>query len=561
MNNQISHPVVRRHLGLLISAMIFFSTVVHAHLISINPITPFPESVSAGSINNASFKVTNISAHVNVTVIDQSNFSASSGLSITSSTCGSILRPNQSCIINMSLQVVNGGRVIQGELKEWAKPTADAVKYPFQVFVSQGLPNITLKPVTNGGLPALREPIIATSNGNWLIVSGSLGNFHDFNLNFITDIYVYNPVTKQLYSQSMGSLPLDVQNQLQSSDPEFLHDGDTLYIIGGFYTDNNTNWTTLNTITSINVPGMMNAIINNAPIAPFVHFIAGTPNFNVTGGQLGKIGPYFYLAYGQDCEGNYCATSQTYTDSIYQFTMNPSLSTPPTIITSITHPDSDNSGWRRRDYNLVPLKLGQTDMLFAMGGPFTQDTALVWTNGILFNELIQANNSFINQQANQYSDGVFSMYSSKMNASYAVSMSGLSNLYWSPGGLIFDNTTPYGNILDLISVDANSHVHEFANLAPLCSGQPLQNCLYMGLSANFVRVDEFYDERGILLLDTLPQNSPTLVGYLYGGLVSTVQQPFGGPNQVSNQVYEIYVTPSTTDTINWQNITNLFPGN
>ena len=135
-------------------------------------------------------------------------------------------------------------------------------------------------------------------------------------------------------------------------------------------------------------------------------------------------------------------------------------------------------------------------------------------------------------------------------------------MYWSSSGLVNNPTTPYGNILDLIRVDAAGNTQEYANLTPMCSGQPLSNCLYMGLGALFIPVDHYYDNRHILQLDELPQDTPTLVGYIYGGLVSTGQDIFGAsPNAVTNQVYEVYVTPSKVGAVNWQNITNLYLGN
>jgi hypothetical protein len=562
----------------LLSFILFIPLVANAHLISISATKPFPRNVAASSTSSATFQVTNISSKANVTVVDKSNFPASSGLSIASSTCGSLLTPGKFCTIKVSLRAPSVGKTISGALKEWAQPTADGVEYPITVTVSNSLPNITLQPVTNGGLPALREPVIAHDNGNWLIVSGSKGGFHDFDSNdFITNIYVYNPSTLQVLSASMSSLPAEVQHQLASSDPVFLQDGTTLYIIGGFYQETNLLWTTLNIITAIDIPGMINAITtaggnpSNVNLSPYVQYrspntIPQSPaEFKVTGGQLGKIGSYFYLAYGQNCSGgghsnDYCVPTQIYTNSIYKFTTNPDLSNL-VIVDHVTHPDSDNSGWRRRDYNLSPLMRGNTELLFALAGPFTQgNNALVWTNGITFDANLQANDNFINQQANQYSDAFLPMYSSGKQISYVATFSGLSNVYWLTSGLSYNNATNYGNILGLISSDASGNVQEYANLIPICGGQPLATCLYSGLVANFIPIDTYYDSRGILQLDNLSQNSPTLIGYVYGGLVTTTQLIFGFPNEASNQVYAVYVTPAGNGVVNWLNITNLYPG-
>ena len=555
-------------LRLILLFTLLFPMLAEAHLLSIQATQPFPTTVAASSLTSATFTVTNISSKTNLTAINQSNFAANGPVSITSSTCGSVLTPGQFCTIQLSLQAPLAGKNISTALKIWAKPSLDGVQFPINIAVTASLPNFTLVPVDSTLLPALRAPIVATHSDNWLIVSGSLVNFHDFNNNFNTSLYVYNPSTAQMHTMVISStnLPTEVIHQLASSDQEFLQDGDTLYIMGGYYTPDNTNFTTLNTFTAINVPGMINAILtNNTNLAPFVHYNTSIPQFKVTGGQLGKIGNDFYLAYGQDCEGIYvdsCSISQTYTNSIYQFSTDPTLSTI-TILNTVTHHDLDGSGWRRRDYTLTPFIFNNMETLFAMGGPFTPGIeADVWTNGILFNGDLQDNSSFINQQANQYLSPYLPMYSANQNISYVATFSGLSNLYWSTSGLIYDGTTPYGNILDLISADASGNVQEYANLQPMCSGQPLASCLYMGLDALFIPTGNAYDARYILQLDQLPQDSPTLVGYIYAGLVSPGIEIFSPPQStVTNQIYAVYAAPAVSNTINWTNISNLYPGN
>ena len=552
----------------LLILILLLPATTYAHLISITPTTPFPPAVAASSMSSATFTVTNIASKVSVTPIDQSNFPGNGFVSVSSSTCGRLLAPGQSCTIQLSLQAPLAGQSIATALKIWAKPTLDAVELPINVAVTSSLPNLTLVPVDSSLLPALRAPIVALNANNWLIVSGSLSNFHGFDNNFNTSLYVYNPNTVQMTSMSISStnLPQDVKNQLASSDQEFLQDGDTLYIMGGYYSPDSHAFTTLNTLTAINVPGMIGAILNNnTDLAPFVTHTNSIPEFRVTGGQLGKIGNRFYLAYGQDCEGAYigdsCLLSQTYTNSIYEFFADPTLSSI-TILNTVTHPNLDGSGWRRRDYTLAPFILNNIDTLFAMAGPFTPGPdAFVWTNGISFNANLQSNDNFINQQANQYLSPSISMYSASNDRMYAATFSGLSNLYWATSGLIYDNSTPYGNILDLVSSDALGNVQEYANLQPMCSGQPLSACLYMGLGAIFVPSGNNFDSREILLLDQLPQNTQTLVGYIYAGLITQDQEIFSSPNTVTNQVYAVYITPAVSGAVNWTNISNLYPGN
>ena len=561
-------------------ALLLVPAASFAHVLSITATTLFPAVVAANSRSIASFTITNISK-ATITAVDKSVYPSGSGLTTTTNTCGNALSPNQSCTIQVTLEAPTGPQVINSAVQVWGKPTVDGVQYPFSVRVTPGLPSITLQEIpVNSQLPALRDPVVAQSNGNWLIVSGTTGNFHQFEHNFfISSIYVYNPVTLQLNSMSLNAsnLPAAVKTQLATSNVEFLEDGDTLYLIGGFNTTDDIHWITLSTITAINVPGMINAIkANNTNLAKFVTSMTGPAQFKVTGGQLGKIGNDFYLTFGQDCYGdNYCGGvggGQVYSNSIFQFSADPTLSSF-SMLNTATHADSDNSGWRRRDYTLVPFMQGNTQTLLALGGPFTQDSnpnpAEVWTNTIEFNGNLQANGSFLNQQANQYFSPALSMYSASRNVSYVATFSGLSNLYWSPTGLVNDATTPYGNILDLIGYDATTgSAQEYANFQPMCSGQPLVSCLYMGLAGIFIPVPNagYYDSRHILQLDMLPRNTNTLIGYVYAGLLSPDQNIFtsvpppNGPSYTTNKVYAVYVTPSGSGPASWKNITNMYPG-
>lgn len=555
---------------------ILFPLPAFAHLISITANSTFPATVNTGSSYTASFTVTNISK-ISITAVNESSFPKDKGISVSSSTCGNLMAPGQSCIIQLILNAPNSPRFIQSALKIWAKPSADGVQYPLNFNVI-GVPEILLVPMSNAGLsslPPLRDPVVAVNDNKWLIVSGSSGNFHNFDYNvFNKYLYVFDPRTTQLYSLSIAStnLPSDVVKQLASSDLEYIQDGDTLYIIGGLHNDtsNTTVYTTLQTVTAMNVPGLMNAVINGmTDLSAYVQYRSALslPNpapvqFKVTGGQLGKIGNNFYLVFGQDCEESggqkgYC--TPIYNNSIYQVALDPTLSATNFIQATQTHP---NTSWRRRDYTLAPFMLGNTEALFALGGPFTPNVT-VWTNGITITEDLQTNDNFIiNQKANQYEAANLPMYSRSNNFSYVATFGGLSNLYWSTKGLVYDGTTPFGNILDVISRDAVGNVQEFVNLKPVCSGNPLNNCLYMGLLTKFIPMMNYFDGRGILQLDQLHQDNATLVGYLYGGLASYQQEiftdPIPSPSFASNAVFAVYVIPAGTRVSEWQNVTN-FP--
>lgn len=122
-------------IGLITSLWLVFPSIACAHLISITATTPFPATVPVSSTTTANFTVTNLTSRVNLTVVDQSQFPRNSGLSISTSTCGTLMGPGQSCNISVQLNAPSTPQTISSELREWAKPSADGVRYPFSVVV------------------------------------------------------------------------------------------------------------------------------------------------------------------------------------------------------------------------------------------------------------------------------------------------------------------------------------------------------------------------------------------------------------------------------------------
>lgn len=127
---------------LLCALFIFPVNYAQAHLIAITATSPFPAQIYTESVTTATYTVTNITTRTRVTVIDQSIFPST--LSIFTTTCGTLLNPGQSCTINLVLRA-SGGEQIKGELREWAKPSADGVRFPIVVSVIPR-PSYTITP-------------------------------------------------------------------------------------------------------------------------------------------------------------------------------------------------------------------------------------------------------------------------------------------------------------------------------------------------------------------------------------------------------------------------------
>lgn len=120
---------------LILTVNLLFPIAAFAHLISITATEPFPATVHVSSTTRATFTVTNITSRITLTVVDQSHFPRGSGLSIASSTCGNPMGPGLACRISVQLEAPSNPQTISAELREWAKPSVDGVRFPFTIGV------------------------------------------------------------------------------------------------------------------------------------------------------------------------------------------------------------------------------------------------------------------------------------------------------------------------------------------------------------------------------------------------------------------------------------------
>jgi hypothetical protein len=131
--------------------------------------------------------------------------------------------------------------------------------------------------------------------------------------------------TQQTWSASVNTLPVGLKEQLQATNMNFYQEGNALYIIGGYaFSVTANDHITFDKLTSVDVPNLMDTIINGNPITSYFKQISN-PIFQNTGGQLGKIGSEFYLIGGHIFMGRYNPMNnptftQTYLNKIQKFT-------------------------------------------------------------------------------------------------------------------------------------------------------------------------------------------------------------------------------------------------
>lgn len=126
----------------ILGSSLLFPFVAFAHLMTITPTNPLPSTVNIGSTIVGTYTIKNTTSKTILTAVDQTHFTAASGLSILpSSTCGAPMKPGETCNLYVQLQafytpqIISTMRLISGSIKVWDKPSVDAENYPIRVSI------------------------------------------------------------------------------------------------------------------------------------------------------------------------------------------------------------------------------------------------------------------------------------------------------------------------------------------------------------------------------------------------------------------------------------------
>lgn len=407
--------------------------------------------------------------------------------------------------------------------------------------------NLTLTPVSITSLPGLHSFVVAQHDGKWLVIGGRKDGLHarqPFNAfpqsSNNTDIYVVDPVNLQFWASSVLTLTTQLKEQLQSTNMNFYQDKDSLYIIGGYgYSATAADHVTYTNLISVDVPGLINAVINNQSIASYFKSISDAA-FAVTGGQLGKIGNYFYLVGGHKFDGRYNPMgnptyTQTYVSAIRKFKINNSG-------TQLSFSDytqtSDAVHLHRRDYNLIPQIFPNGEEGYTISsGVFQASADLPYLYPVDVKTSGHAANTSFNQYLSNYHSAKVSLFDAVNNQMSSIFFGGMSQYYYSNGELVQDNNVPFVKTISRISRYSDGEMKEFL--------MPTEMPDLNGASAEFIINKNLpHTDSEIIKLSEINENS-FLIGHIYGGIKSSSTNPFTNNStsttNASNIIYEVWL--------------------
>lgn len=419
--------------------------------------------------------------------------------------------------------------------------------------IAQNAPfNIHIEPMTINGLGGLQSYSFGQSNGKWLILGGRLDGLHRRQPFAAFDvagnnnqIIVVDPVQKQKWNMPLSSLPQSMQEQLSSTNMQFHQDGNYLYITGGYgYNVATGTRKTFNSLIAVDVPSVINAVINNTSITSYFRQIIDD-QFAVTGGHLEMINNTFYLVGGHKFDGNYNPMgnptfTQTYTNAIRKFKI---IDDGQTITINHLTGHYDAANLRRRDYNAVAQILPDgSEGITAFSGVFQQNADLPFLNCVNIDSQSYVVNNAFQQFYNHYHCAVLPLYSAKSNEMHTVFFGGIAQYYENNGILIQDNNVPFVKTIARVTRDANGTMSEYK--------LPIEMPSLLGAGSEFIvnlSLDLYNNH--VVKLDALTADT-THVGYIFGGISSTAANIFfsntGAESIASNQIFKVYVVKNNT---------------
>ena len=310
-------------------------------------------------------------------------------------------------------------------------------------------------------------------------------------------------------------------------------------------------FTTYDTLTALSVSGLAEAVINGGNVTSLARIRQiSDPRLAVSGGELAELNGRTYLVFGHNFQGGYRGVSagiaQVYTDEIRSFYIM-DVGRHLGIVGYQAQHDSVN--FRRRDGNLVDIisSSGQPQLAY-LGGVFTPDGAGYRAPITIGQSGSGSVDAAYQQYFNQYTTAHIGLYDPRNRSMYTILIGGISLYSYSDGQLTENSDLPWVDNVTSLVRSGDGSFQEYI-MSPIPAVTP-------GSTGNYGANAKYFQNKalpaygnGVISLNKL--SGPTVLGYMYGGIYSTVS--FTPDNTftatgASNQVFQIMLTPTGAST-------------
>ncbi len=414
---------------------------------------------------------------------------------------------------------------------------------------AQELPfSVKLNAVEIDGLGGIQSFAFGQHDGKLLIAGGRLDGLHrrqpfaSFDLaGHNNQLIVIDPIEKKFWKASLLGLAAEIQEQLSSTNMEFIQEGNMLYCLGGYgYSQLQQDHTTFAKITAIQVAETINAITEGKPFDSYIRQY-NEPLFQVCGGHLHKISDTYYLLGGQKFIGRYNPMGpdhgpgfiQEYTNEIRKFSLIDDG-----INLNIKHLSAykDVENLHRRDYNAKEQILPDgSEGITMFSGVFRPDVDLPYLNAVNVDASGYSVNDSFQQLFNHYHCATMPIYDAVNNEMHTVFFGGIAQYYMENGQIIKDDNVPFVKTIAGVTRHANGQMKEFVF--------PVTMPALLGAGSEFIPNERVPAYANVVIKANDLEKDSTTVGYIFGGISSQAPNIFfindGTQSQASAYLFEV----------------------
>jgi hypothetical protein len=307
------------------------------------------------------------------------------------------------------------------------------------------------------------------------------------------------------------------------------------------------NFKTYDTLTGLSIKGLAEAVIAGGDVVRLSRIRQMSDSrLAVTGGGMAALNGRTHLAFGHNFQGGYngatASISQVYSSEVRSFRI---VDNGHSLAIANYRAVRDPVNFRRRDGNLVSFigRDGEAELAY-LGGVFTPGSSGIGYQAPILlgrNGRIRIDAAY-QQYFSQYTAANIPLYDSRTRSMHDIRMGGISLYDYSNGQLTEDTELPWiDDVTSLVRARDGSFQEYIMSSIPAVTPGSTGN--YGANAAFFMNQALPTLGNGVIALNRL--RGPTVVGYMFGGIYSTVSNTSSNTFQAtgaSNQVFQITMT-------------------
>jgi len=403
--------------------------------------------------------------------------------------------------------------------------------------------SVVLRPLEIEGLMGLQSYSFGQYDGKILFIGGRLDGLHrrqpwaSFDsIGHNNQIVVLDPKTHEVWKAGIGSLSIELRDQLKATNSCFTQFGNNLILAGGYgMSEKAQDHITFPYLTVIDLPALIAAVQKNEVLEE--QFIRNEhASFAVTGGQLQVLGDIFYLVGGHRFDGRYNpmngpSFTQTYTSAVRRFRINEAGK--PEFLPAFESAEL----FHRRDMNTVLQQNEKGELyLTTFSGVFREDADLPFLNAVHTDANGMTEQTDFRQFYNHYHCPDVGIYDAATKEMHTLFFGGIAQYYDSLGILVQDNNVPFTKAISRVTRTAAGTMSEYR--------LPVEMPLLLGAGSEFIPARTTGLTERIFQLQQLRGDSVKL-GYLFGGISSSEKNIFwineGKESVAYNGLFEVFL--------------------